>query len=813
MKISNFKFQISLLLPILAVLINLVALFPETTARSELNDNVFAFILVNQINKAWDAGHCPLSIVQCLGTLTDHWVSTFALGFPLPHYYQHLPHLVPVVIYRLLSVVNGPTLFTVFEWFKYLLLAIFPLSIYWAAKKLELPPLAAGFSALLAPLISTQYLYGTDFNAVVWRGSGMYTQLWGFVAAPLALASLYDTIRHRRAVLRSSLLLALTFAGHLVFGYIVALSSPLIVLATFLSNNLVTTSDSVTISDRLLSLLRPLLTLTLTLTFTFIFLSYWAIPLVLDNPWQNSHSVWDARDKFDSYGFLNVTQKLVNGDLFDANRLPVLTLLVALGFFAALIYFFEHKEPGYQKTISNLKSCPERSRMDQISNYPVSYLLLPLMFIQWYLLYWGRATWGPLINFLPLSDGIHLHRFVNGLHLPGIYLAGLGLSWIASSSPKLLKILNLPKSLNPRLISIPVTLILIILILFPIYSERLTYLRDNSGIIQAANHNFALDHPDFAKTVEFLKTNRSGRIYPGRPGNWGNDFNIGGVHAFMQFSMSDIDVSGFLPETWSPNSDAEQFFDENRLDHYQAFGIKTLIAPPDKTVPKFAKKIAQFGKFIIYDIPDSTEFEIATIPFQIIADKKTDLSILRLWLESNWPSYHAHPAVSLTNRPFSLLTSHLSLPSLQMLNLSNYIYEKTPTESSEPTSLFAANPFASPPPPATPSGKILSESRGFGRFQAIVSTPRDTRDTFLVLKASYHPSWRAYINNLPVSIIPVAPVFMAVPLPPCSVASGCQHTIEFRYHATPLKTLLIFVSLGSLTAAVIFRKKLDSLLP
>lgn len=767
-----------------AILLNLVFLFPETTAKSELNDNVFAFVLVSQMNKAWDAGHCPLSLVSCLSTLTDHWVSTFALGFPLPHYYQHLPHLAVVIFYRLLSPLTQVTLWTVFEWLKYLLLALFPLSVYYGAKKLELPPLAAGFAALLSPLVSTQYLYGTDFNAVLWRGSGMYTQLWGFVAAPLALGSLYQTIKYRKGILGSALLLALAFSGHLVFGYIVTLSTPLIVLSIFFSQRGISLEDLASfkrIKPLALSLLHFALPLLATITLTLALLSYWAVPLVLDTAWHNSHSPWDARDKFDSYGMLTVTQKLLNGDLFDANRLPVMTFFVVIGFFWCLVKFTENQK-----------------------RFPPSFLLLPLMFLQWYFLYWGRATWGGLIDLLPLADGIHLHRFINGLHLSGIFLAGLGLSWLVENFPRIIRFLKLPRSINPLMVSLPLTIVLTGLLLAPVYSERLSYVKDNSNLISAHNQYFVQDYPDFLKTVDYLKSQRPGRIWVGRPGNWGNDFNVGGIHAFMQFSMADIDVSGFLPETWSPNSDVEQFFDENRLDHYQAYGLKTIVAPPDHQVPKAAKKVAQFGKFVVYDVPGVSEFEIGTVPFQIVANKKTDFSVLRLWLESTWPSFHTHPAISLTDKP---LSSPAGLSVLRMDNMNNYIFQ-----NSSPTSLFANNPFFQPPPDATPSGKILSENRGFGNYSAIIGS-QNTENDYVVLKVSYNPSWRAYLDNQSVEITPVAPVFMAVKLPACATQkTPCNHTIEFRYGASPLKKILLFTSVTTLILAVTFRKRLNKLI-
>ena len=114
-------------------------------------------------------------------------------------------------------------------------------------------------------------------------------------------------------------------------------------------------------------------------------------------------------------------------------------------------------------------------------------------------------------------------------------LIGIGLAFLASQLLKFHKILNLPKSVSPSFVSAAITIAIILALLSPIYKERLDYLAQNTNLINQANEIFQKDYPDFAKTVDYLKANRPGRIWVGRPGNWGNDFNVGHTHAFMQF--------------------------------------------------------------------------------------------------------------------------------------------------------------------------------------------------------------------------------------------------------------------------------------
>jgi len=44
------------------------------------------------------------------------------------------------------------------------------------------------------------------------------------------------------------------------------------------------------------------------------------------------------------------------------------------------------------------------------------------------MLYFGRATWGSLMDVLPLSREIHMNRFVGGVHLGGIFFIAVALA-------------------------------------------------------------------------------------------------------------------------------------------------------------------------------------------------------------------------------------------------------------------------------------------------------------------------------------------------------------------------------------------------
>jgi len=207
------------LLLLLAVAFNLYFLLPEVTIRiPDLNDGVLHRLGVGRAVTALFLGQNP----------TDPWLASVALGYPLFHHYQHLPYLPPAALH-LLSLGSLP-LDDVFNWTRYLLLSLFPLSLYGSMRRFGFGRLPAALGGLVAPLLATDGLYGLDFASYVWGGYGLYTQLWGMLLLPPALAHGYVVVREGRGYAWAVLLLAATLLSHLLFGYIALLSLGLFVV-------------------------------------------------------------------------------------------------------------------------------------------------------------------------------------------------------------------------------------------------------------------------------------------------------------------------------------------------------------------------------------------------------------------------------------------------------------------------------------------------------------------------------------------------------------------------------------------------------
>lgn len=758
-----FRLIIPTLLLIFALSFNLYFLFSETKIKSEVNDNVFAFGLINRMNVAWDEGKCPFS-ATCLPSLLDHWNSQWAMGFPLPHFYQHIPDLAVVITYRFLGHFASIPLWDVFQWFKYLMLSFIPLSYFISAKKFGFNNLASAFTALVSTQVSTQYLYGTDLNALIWRGSGMYTQLWGIFFLPLAVSSVYEFLtKEKRTLFQPVLFLSLAISSHVVFGFLALGSSALLPVILALSENPLTIKK---IALKLISLYKKILSVFI---FTFLIISYWLIPLLTDSVFRNK-SIWDDINKFDSFGFAKIIKWFLNGELFDANRPPVLTIIVIVGLFLFLYLWFKSKENKKEK------------------QNPL-YLLFPLLFFFWLALYFGRKTWGSVIDIIPLMEDMHIHRLINGVHFAGIFMIGLGAAYIVEN----LKMRALEYHKNGTSIRIPAfnlkipILVIFLLLLIPVFKERKEYMEYNSKLMVDYNKFWATDNKDFQKVLDFLGPPPTvSRIYPGRPGNWGNDFYVGTTKVYLELSERGYDVFEFLPETWSLNSDIEQYFDENNQVHFNTFNVGYYLAPKGQKVPSFAKQIFESGKYVLYKIDSAHNFALGESPLVMNVNKKTFLNPQIIWLRSKWPENFLFPTIAYNQKTTSANTH---TKSITLIDNTSYSY------NGDYFPILSTSPFVEPTTSFTPNGKVENEKVTPSSYSATVA---NYKDSVLQLKVTYNPYWKAYINGKPTEIYMSSPSFMSIYLP-----TG-TNKVEFIYTPSKLKISLIYISLVSLFCLLIF---------
>ncbi|MBN1992296.1 MAG: YfhO family protein [Anaerolineae bacterium] len=710
-----------------AVAFNLYHLYPEVAIRAPLfNDGVLHWLALKQTVAALVAGQNP----------TDGWLGTITLGYPLFHHYQHLAYLPPALLYGL----SGQTLPLdgLFHWTRYLLLAAFPLSIFWSMRRVGFSRLSAAMAGLLASLIGTNGLFGLEFGSYVWRGSGLYTQLWGMLLLPPALAQGYVTLRTGRGYAGAALLLAATLLTHLVFGYIAVISLAVIALIPNPASKpgpggskplpLAGGSWEGVASPHDLSS-RPwenagvrLLRLALLLALLGLVAAYFLLPFWLDRAYMN-RSVWEEAGKYDSYGHQWVLTALVQGELFDFGRFPALTLLAGLGLARCL---WRWREARYR--------------------WPVVLALL------WLLLYFGRPTWGPLLNLLPLSNDLHFHRLIAGVHLGGVLLMGLGLAWpwegaLAGSNPKYLW---------------PVAA-LTALLLYPVYAERADYLAQNKEWLAQGEAALAAETSDLEALTATLRDLPPGRVYAGLGNNWGRDYKVGAAPMYALLAQAGLDNLGYLYHALSLNADMQALFDENRLDHYHLFNVRYVVAPIERAWPDFAQPVQTFGRHRLYQVNTNGYFDLVDTDIAFSGYKEDLFPAASGWLNSALLPAQQHPAICFEPGATMPLTQ---LPLAQA--------DKILPQLEIPTPLYR--------------GQIVSEEAANSAYQANVTVARPNT---LMLKATYHPGWQAEVDGQAVAPLMVMPSFIGIPLEPG------RHQVQLSYQADSRRSLLsVFGLLG-----------------
>ena len=154
--------------------------------------------------------------------VTDVWEGSMGMGHPVFHYYQHLPHLIVglinVVAFGAISVGN------ILIWSTYILLSLFPISMYVSLRRFGFDPLSSAMGGLVASLISTNGIFGFDNSSYIQTEVGLYTQLWGMVLLPLALAWGYRVLQEGKGYFWAVSFLSAVSVSHLLYGYMALLT-------------------------------------------------------------------------------------------------------------------------------------------------------------------------------------------------------------------------------------------------------------------------------------------------------------------------------------------------------------------------------------------------------------------------------------------------------------------------------------------------------------------------------------------------------------------------------------------------------------
>jgi uncharacterized membrane protein len=568
---DNRSRSIGLALLALPILFNLILLSPEMIVGVQpVNDHLLHQAASQRAGEALFSGENPL----------DAWVGDFSLGYPLWRSYPPLPHFVTGILSRLASPFAEPS--TIFLLLHYLLLSLLPAAFFLLAWELGLGWIASGAAAALSITLSGagQFgRFGLSYGAQLWRGSGLYTQLWGITFALLGLALFLRLLRTGKWRVAAGVLLACACLSHFVAGYVAVVS------AAWLS---VFRTGGSPASSRLFRLLTTGLVVVLLTAF-------FVVPLALDSQWIN-HSRWEDSWKWDSFGATTIVDALIRGTLLDEGRLPVFTVLLFAGFLIALW------------RVATRQASPS----------------VAVLAVFWLLLFFGRETWGHLLKLFAVPDDMHVHRFQMAFEVFAVLLAGLTVGAIVDW-------LRPQHSRRSLLLACAAVAAL----LAPLYWERLQFVQMNTrwglGNLWAQQSEAQTLEPLLAE-VERLTRAGTGRVHAGKAASWGGSFKVGSTPVHGLLAKRRLPGSSFLYHSMSLASDTLVLMDDNAPADLALFGVRYVVAPSNWPVPPHVRFLSGSGRFRLYEVPGAGLFDVVDVPFAFEGRRQTFFEPSRAWL-------------------------------------------------------------------------------------------------------------------------------------------------------------------------------------
>jgi hypothetical protein len=675
-----------------AVAWNLASLRALTHGVAYLNDSSLHEQMVRFATAQLRAGHLPLT----------NWFPYLGLGSPQFLHYQSLPAILTGAV----GLLTGPDV--AFRWSLYLLLSLWPISVYLSARLFGASRPAAAASAAMAPFLVSAAGIGYEQHAYVWTGYGVWTQLWASWTMPLAWGFSWRAIRDGRGYFKAGLFTALTVALHFETGYLAL--SVLLVWPLVAGRPLLTRlrRAAVLLGGSLLA-------------------SAWVIvPLLTQRDWAATNEIVRGTALENGYGAGRVLNWLVSGQLLDHGRLPVVTVFAALGF--GLAWLAWSSDADARALLVALGLC--------------------LLFA------FGRATFGSLADLIPGSADLFFRRFMMGVQLATLLLAGRGAAWLAASC---LRKLEARISRWPPGLFQAVVLVGAVGVLAPAWLQLGSYDRHDNAAIAAQRRADDSEGAEVDRLVARIESGGGGRTYAGMPTNWGQGFMVGTVPVFKYLESRDVDEVGYTLRTASLMTDPEYYFDDRNPSDYRLFGIRYLILPSGSRPPVPARLELRADRYSLWTLPGAGGALHAGTVLSTLSADRSDIG----------------------SRSIPLLNSRLA----QAGDYLRVAYGQPGDRE----------PRLPQPSPATPAGTVLEQSDTLQQGLAAARV-RMRQAGVVVLSASFDPGWTATVDGRTVRTEMVAPALVATTVP-----SG-THRIVFRYRGWPDYPLLFGLAAAALFA-------------
>ncbi len=653
----------------------------------------------------------------------DHWYPLLSLGSAFFVQYQSLSAVVTGAI----SILFGTP--ATYAWSLYILLALWPVCVYWSTRLLAWGRWEAALAAASAPLIFTVTGRGFGHQSYLWIGSGLWSQLWAAWTLPLAWAFSWRYVSQRKSLFAAVLTLSLTVALHFLSAYLCALT--LVVWILIRPSQLLARTGR-----------------TLTLGVATLLSSAWVtVPLVVHLKWLAVNQFQVGTSINNSYGARQVMAWLLSGQLYDWRRLPVITILVGAG----------------------LVACVRRWSYDERARALSGAWLLSL------LLFFGRTTWGPLLDILPGNQSLLFQRYIMGVHLAGLALAGVGAVALARGakgqlSQRMPAILTrwrqsrLGRIGGVEWVRTTAALGVVILALTPAWTQIAAYDHSSATWITYQRSVAPTQGADVDALVKEAESLGAGRIYAGMPSNWGHQFYVGAVPVYIYLEQLGVDAVGFTLRTSGLMTDPEAYFDEFQPGDYSAFAVRYLLLPVGHRPPVSATLLRTAGPYRLWRVGSaatSSLIQVVDTYGTIAADNATLGTHTESFLHSNLPQRALYATIAFAGSP-------AAPPTLSSLSRREGV-----------------------------AGFVTSQSQDLLIGQRARAVVVARRRAVVLMKVAYDPGWVATVDGRSRPTIMLAPALIGVEVTPG------HHVVRFTYHGYRHYPLLDVVAVFTLVAVAL----------
>ena len=562
---------------LIGVLFNAWALRSELTAITSRNDSVFHLLMVKEASAAMLRGDNPL----------DFWIPQLELGFPQFLYYQHLPHLLLAGLHRVMGgMVAAETLLNAV---RYLLLVLMPITVAWSMLRMGFSRTASCVGGVVSTLFSADHHYGLEFESYVWNGFGMLAQLAGVHLFFVALATLSNTLRSGKGVALASVTIAALVLSHLV------LAAMFVVSATVM---MVVGGERSRMGLRALRLVLVGMIAGCLTAYMLIPFAQSSKAFLSSQPWLDG--MWDAPK------LGRTAVRLLNGEIFDQGRLPILTLAT----FAGVIVCGWRAEGVHRIAAVAL-----------------------LAMIGVYLL---RPGSGGLGDLLPAKSGYVTSRFVSGVGVFAVLCVGVAADALVGFART--RILAKTKPL-PGIVAQGAMLALLMVLLAPALAERWGFHAKGHRLIEGTAA--AASDANVAAAVAYAAS-RPGRVYAGTRLGWGCELAVGeDLCVSDRLQAHQLRLIGNPMQSLALSSGLVLNIPDDSAFVYDLYDIRTVLRPIGTAVPPFYTPLVRFGAIGVYATPSSGIAQYAAVMERRHTESQRDLFNGHLeWIRRGSPQRH-----------------------------------------------------------------------------------------------------------------------------------------------------------------------------